>query len=48
MDAIWVQITTRWRLYRSATIPPSGATRKTGNWLANPTEPKSKEEPVIR
>ena len=40
MDAIWVPITIRRRSYRSATIPPIGATRNTGIWLANPTDPK--------
>src|SRR5689334_20517823 len=29
-------------------MPPRGAARNTGNWLANPTEPSSKDEPVIR
>ena len=33
---------------RSATVPPTGATRNTGNWLANPTDPNSNGEPVIR
>jgi len=29
-----VAITTFWRLYRSATIPPTGASRKIGLWSA--------------
>jgi len=39
---------TRCRLYRSATMPPNGAVRKTGIWLANPTEPSNSEDPVSR
>ena len=35
------------RLMRSAVIPPIGATRNTGIWLAKPTDPSSKPEPVI-
>jgi len=48
IDAVWVAITTRWRLYRSATIPPRGENKKTGNWLANPTDPSRSEDPVRR
>ena len=43
-----VPITMRWRRRRSAAVPPSGASRKTGIWLANPTVPRSKAEPVSR
>ncbi len=39
-------MTTCLRLLRSATIPPIGATRKTGIWLENPTAPSSNPEPV--
>ena len=48
MDAVCVPITTRCRLCRSATIPPKGATRNTGNCPANPTAPNSKDDPVSR
>ena len=48
MEAVWVPITIRCRSWRSATVPPSGATRKTGIWLANPTVPRSSAEPVSR
>ena len=48
IDEIWVAITRRWRLNRSATIPPSGATRNTGNWLANPAVPNNRGDPVMR
>src|SRR5580693_599822 len=36
------------RLKRSAAIPPNGANRNTGTWLANPTDPSSRAEPVSR
>ena len=48
IDEIWVPITIRWRLNRSATMPPSGATRNTGIWLANPVVPSNNAEPVRR
>ena len=48
MEAICVPITTRRRLWRSATMPPIGAMMKTGIWLAKPTVPSKKAEPVMR
>ena len=48
MEAVWVAITRRWRLTRSAMIPPKGATRKTGIWLAKPTLPSNRAETVRR
>ena len=29
-------------------MPPKGAVRKTGIWLANPTDPNKSEDPVSR
>ena len=40
MDEIWVPITIRWRLNRSATMPPSGATRNTGNLAGESRRPQ--------
>ncbi len=48
IDALWVAITTRCRLWRSATAPPNEASRNTGSWLQNPTVPSSNDEPVRR
>ena len=48
MEATCVEMTTRWRFIRSATMPPTGAIRNTGNWLANPTPPSRREDPVSR
>ncbi len=48
IELTWVAITTRWRFQRSATIPPIGATRNTGIWLAKPTVPNNSVDPVMR
>src|SRR5271154_1738379 len=48
IDANWVPITTLCRWCLSATMPPRGATRKTGNWLAKPTDPSNRDDPVKR
>ena len=48
MAEVWVAMTVRWRLYRSAMRPPSGEIRKTGICPAKPTMPSSAEEPVSR
>src|SRR6266576_1861367 len=46
IDATCVAMTIRWRLTRSATMPPMGANRNTGIWLANPTAPSRSDDPV--
>ncbi len=46
--AVCVAITMWRRLKRSAAIPPKGANRNTGTWLAKPTDPSSSAEPVSR
>ena len=48
IDATCVPMTTCLRLLRSATIPPRGANKNTGIWLANPTAPNFNPEPVSR
>ena len=48
MDAVCVAMTMRCFEFRSATIPPAVASKKTGNCDANPTTPSNKDEPVIR
>ena len=48
MAAVWVAMTTRCRLCRSAIVPPKGAMRKTGIWPAKPTAPNKNDEPVRR
>ena len=44
----WVASITRCRRTRSATRPPTGASRNTGIWPQNPTSPSSTVEPVSR
>src|SRR5258708_10631408 len=46
IDAVWVAMTIRCRLTRSATMPPMGANKNTGIWLANPTAPRRNDDPV--
>jgi hypothetical protein len=48
MEATWVPMTIFWRFQRSAAKPPSGDRIKIGIWPANPTTPRSSEEPVMR
>ena len=48
MDAVCVAMTRRWRLWRSATTPPTGASRNTGICAQNPAAPSSTGDPVSR
>ena len=48
MDSVWVAITSRWRLYRSAAMPPSVENRKMGIWLQKLMPPSRTIEPVSR
>ncbi len=40
IDAVCVATIIRWRWKRSATLPPTGASRKTGNCPVNPISPR--------
>lgn len=46
IEDVWVAITTCFRPWRSAVVPPRGAIRNTGICAANPTAPSRREEPV--
>ena len=48
IEAVWVATMIVCRLKPSATLPPNGASTRTGNWPAKPTIPRSSPEPVSR
>ena len=48
IESVWVTRMMRWRLTRSATVPPIVANRKTGASVTNEVTPRSADDPVRR
>ena len=48
IEMVCVTTMMRWRFPRSATVPASGASTKTGIWLQKAVTPSSADEPVSR